>query len=338
MHSIDVEWVEPRDGGDEIYEYILQLASYEVKWQPDTDDFYDDFRPWRTVHEGTAKVMSFAIGGLKLGNRYKLRMRAKNSEGPSRWSDELELETPDPAPGEREPEVVPKSWLRMSVPDVMAECCEQAFADGRVRFGGSDFVLEMGTALQPHVGIVRNIFKIFAAMGTGAQSATEMSKFQFGKFCRDVGILDGKRRDGTSNGCKTMHMGEVDLLFQRVNAKNLQSRSKAWAAAQGLAEAAAADAEEIAAKIAEESGGLSRGKEEEDDGGSIDCMGQREFVTAIVRLAWQCFPKLSSIGARIHALLDTVVLPMLEKALEKNDPLAAVLDMPRCKAVRGPTP
>jgi hypothetical protein len=70
-----------------------------------------------------------------------------------------------------------------------------------------------------------------------------MSKFQFGKFCRDVGILDGKRRDGkpddcytiptlpsahcslgslltahcsllttlgTPNGCKTMHMGEVD--------------------------------------------------------------------------------------------------------------------------------
>ena len=35
----------------------------------------------------------------------------------------------------------------------------------------------------------------------------------------------------------------------------LPSRSKAWAAAQGLAEAAAADAEEIAAMIAEESGG-----------------------------------------------------------------------------------
>ena len=60
---------------------------------------------------------------------------------------------------------------------------------------------------------------------------------------------------GTPNGCKTMHMGEVDLLFQRVNAKNLVSRSKAWAAAQGLAEAAAADADEIAAMIAEESGG-----------------------------------------------------------------------------------
>ena len=72
-----------------------------------------------------------------------------------------------------------------------------------------------------------------------------------------------------------MHMGEVDLLFQRVNAKNLQSRSKAWAAAQSLAEAAAADADEIAAMIAEESGGVSRRASEEDYGGSIDCMGQR---------------------------------------------------------------
>ena len=30
MHSIDVEWLTPNDGGDEIYEYTLQLASYEV--------------------------------------------------------------------------------------------------------------------------------------------------------------------------------------------------------------------------------------------------------------------------------------------------------------------
>ena len=34
MHSIDVEWLTPNDGGDEIYKYTLQLASYEVKWQP----------------------------------------------------------------------------------------------------------------------------------------------------------------------------------------------------------------------------------------------------------------------------------------------------------------
>ena len=30
--------------------------------------------------------------------------------------------------------------------------------------------------------------------------------------------------------------------------------------------------------------------------------------------AWQCFPKLGSVGERIDALLNTVVLPMLEKA------------------------
>ena len=31
-------------------------------------------------------------------------------------------------------------------------------------------------------------------------------------------------------------------------------------------------------------------------------------------------------------------MAIFTQALEKNDPLAAVLDMPRCKAVRGPTP
>ena len=75
-------------------------------------------------------------------------------------------------------------------------------------------MLEMGEALQPHVAVLRSLFKLCASMGAGVQSATQMSKAQFGRFCRDVGILDGKRRDGTPNGCKTMHMGEVDLLFQ----------------------------------------------------------------------------------------------------------------------------
>ena len=55
----------------------------------------------------------------------------------------------------------------------------------------------MGEALQPHVALVRSIFKLFASMGGGVQSATQMSKAQFGKFCREVGIVDGKRRDGT---------------------------------------------------------------------------------------------------------------------------------------------
>ena len=31
-------------------------------------------------------------------------------------------------------------------------------------------------------------------------------------------------------------------------------------------------------------------------------------------------------------------MAIFTQALEKNDPLAAVLDMPRCKAVRGPKP
>ena len=38
-------------------------------------------------------------------------------------------------------------------------------------------------------------------------------------------------------------------------------------------------------------------------------------------------------GARISALVEEVIYPMLEKALENNDPMAAQLDMPRCKAV-----
>ena len=49
------------------------------------------------------------------------------------------------------------------------------------------------------MAVVRSLFKFFASAGAGVQSATQMSKAQFGKFCRDVGIIDGKRRDGTPN-------------------------------------------------------------------------------------------------------------------------------------------
>jgi len=56
-----------------------------VSRQADLNAFFDGFRPWRTVHEGPAKVMKHALAKLKPGNRYKLRMMCKNSEGDSPW-------------------------------------------------------------------------------------------------------------------------------------------------------------------------------------------------------------------------------------------------------------
>ena len=61
-------------------------------------------------------------------------------------------------------------------------------------------------------------------------------------------------------------------------------------------------------------GGRDRRDKGEEDDGDTENMDQREFVTALVRLAWQCFPKTGGIGARIGALLDTVVLPMTAEA------------------------
>ena len=85
-------------------------------------------------------------------------------------------------------------------------------------FEASDFVLQMGEALQPHVGLIRRIFKMFASMGSGVQSATEMNKSKFGNFCRNVGIMDGKKSDGTSNGCAKMNGGEVLGKHHRASA------------------------------------------------------------------------------------------------------------------------
>ena len=57
--SAEVMWEEPFDGGEEIYLYVLQMA-YDVKWQADLNEFFDG-RPWKTVHEGPAKVMRYTL-------------------------------------------------------------------------------------------------------------------------------------------------------------------------------------------------------------------------------------------------------------------------------------
>lgn len=331
--SAEVMWEEPFDGGEEIYLYVLQMSAYDVKWQADLNEFFDGFRPWKTVHEGPAKVMRHTLAKLKPGNRYKLRMMCKNCEGDSPWCDDVDFETEkEAAPGKKEDEIVPKSWLRISVPDVL-----QAHMD-LVGGAPADFVMELATALLPNVHEIRRIFKLFASMGVGAQSSTELSKIQFSKFCRECGLMDGKnKKTGKPNGFKAMNGGEIDLLFQRVNATNLQSRRASWQKAQDMMGDAADAADGAAESLAREAGASEDADLDKDKDANTPAgeggMAMKEFVCALVRLAWTGLGKYRGLGERLTVLLEQLVYPALAQALDTSDPVAVKLELPRCKAV-----
>ena len=74
-------------------------------------------------------------------------------------------------------------------------------------------------------------------------------------------------------------------------------------------------------------------KDKDDGSSGADGMAAKEFVQALVRLAWVGFPKLKGVGERLTTLIETLVYPSLEEALSQADPMAATLEMPRCKAV-----
>ena len=388
-YDCTVGWEEPEDdGGDEIYLYTLQVSRYDVRWEPSLGDLFDGFRPWETVHEGPAKVMEHALVGLLPDNTYRVRVSCLNSVGASGWSEPwLTFDTPSAegeGGGQAAARPVPKSWLRVPVPEVLMEHTKLT--------GGTadDFMLELAEALQvmmpppppcsptvwvvlplppprhirvmpqrpfaltsppppppllpprpplrpapphthtppllspqPHVQQLKAVFKMYAA-GTASNlsGGTEINGLQFGKFARDVGVSSGLNPlNGERNGLTAVQGVQVDLVYQKAIADEIHSRNAAWQAAQG-AQATAADA--VAAAV-----DAATTRVEKD----VSEMGCREFVGALIRLAWLQLPKLGGVGARLAAFLNRAVFPALVSRLQADDPMAEQLQRKRVRAI-----
>lgn len=72
---------------------------------------------------------------------------------------------------------------------------------------------------------------------------------------------------------------------------------------------------------------------EEDDGGAAS-MVLHEFVHALIRMAWECYPAPSAgIGHRLGALLERALLPSSAHLLDTRDPMEAELSSQRVQAI-----
>ena len=191
----------------------------------------------------------------------------------------------------------------------------------------------------------------------GQGQVGELSKQQFYRFVKDIGLVETSSKRAA--GAKLMNPGEVDLLFQRANMTNLQSRHSATdpqlpsvdkiirdmilrasvrpgdaaTAEEGAAEGGegaavnAAAAEEAAgeeAAEAEEEAALDVTLEEsdadDDDDGGVASMVLHEFVAAIIRLAWTIYALPGvGIGERLKMLFSKVIVPNCSEMIHVAD-------------------
>ena len=317
--SFVVEWDDPDDGGDEIFLYVLQLSEYHVKWQADANGFFDDYLEYVTVHEGPRKVHLKECTGLRPGNTHRLRLRARNAAGDSAWSDELLVQLDKSGRGGLAEESVPRSWLTGDYSDLIAQ---QRRKDAE--FGPQQFYAELASTLASvPPSKFKKIFKTYATIGVGQSSAKEMSNMQFVRFCKDMGLIE--REPGLTGTTlpKTRLLGrpEIDLIFQRANMTELQSRGASKAAAAAAAGGGAGGAggggagassskedESLAVEsLAATMGGIEDDGGDGDDDGGTSCMVIKEFVNALVRVAWTAYPGASGVGGKLGALFSVAI-------------------------------
>jgi len=130
--------------------------------------------------------------------------------------------------------------------------------------------------------------------------------------------------------------GDVDLVYQRCTAVNLQSRAKDFNTGKEMSAEVQEGVADIAEMLAE---GFGRdAKEEEKKGGAASGgkpgMTVKLFVSGLIRLAWRwCGFVDHGIGLRFRKLMDCVVLPALHELLNADDPLVNVLQGRRVLAI-----
>eukprot|EP00965_Chrysotila_dentata_P263289 6214805-Pleurochrysis_carterae.AAC.2 len=92
--SIQLRWEEPYNGGDPIYKYVLQMASYEVRWDEKKKVIFDGFCDFVTVQEYKYRTREVTVSNLQPDNEYEFRLAAANCMGESEWSLELKVRNP----------------------------------------------------------------------------------------------------------------------------------------------------------------------------------------------------------------------------------------------------
>jgi uncharacterized protein YqcC (DUF446 family) len=73
---------------------------------------------------------------------------------------------------------------------------------------------------------------------------------------------------------------------------------------------------------------------DDDDDGGANSMVLREFITAIIRVAWECYARSNTgVGTRLNALLERALLPGSSHLIDASDPMEAELSSRRVQAI-----
>ena len=213
QNSITVGWYPDTSEnavGITIYSYELEIAQYDVVWEGKS--FFDDYRPFERVHRGGPNVLEATVSGLRQENKVMCRVRAQSFSGYSDWN-ELVVSTLPPPSRQTEALPLPRKWLLVDVADLVTPHVAEVGGDPK------RFFLELASCFTPHVRAIRRLFLGWSRTGLVGQKSRPgtLSRQQFMKFCKEVGVCQGGGPMGKRSGAKLLTPNDVDRLFQRAN-------------------------------------------------------------------------------------------------------------------------
>ena len=359
------------------------------------------------------------VSGLRTDSKAMLRIRAQSYSGVGDWN-ELVVSTLPPPSKQVDALPLPRKWLQGDIGDLVPLHV--------LEVGGTPkrFFLEVGGCLMPHVRTIKRLFTAWSRAGLVGQKARsgELSRMQFAKFTKEVGLCQSGSPMCSRSGAKLLSTNDVDRIFQRANTDvrgnentrggmsnglgldhaavaKLCDEALEEMSAEGSVEADAGESElreklrPLFDQFDEDGSGsvstdevgkmakslnmeMSPGQLEElmieadpdgsgeiefeelvtvlkkqikegegsgmaalfkveatdDSDGGAASMVILEFINALIRMAWECYPAPSSgIGSRLNALLERAVMPGSAHLIESNDPMEAELRSKRVLAI-----
>jgi hypothetical protein len=203
--SITISWALPDDdGGDEIYESIVESSFYDVAWSNADGKLFDGMREFESWHRGrTANVRTASWDMLEPDNTYCFRVRCVNSIGISDPSPELTVRTLLPAERTDEGMELPPSWLRSDYSDLVRDQVAE-----RKLIDGATVLVELELVLADLAEEIHVAYKLFCMIGSKDVTALAMmQRQQFNDLVKAAELVDKHALNET----------QIDLVFLRSN-------------------------------------------------------------------------------------------------------------------------
>ena len=213
INSITVGW-RPASGQKSleisIYAYEMEMAIYDVVWEGNR--FFDGYRPFERVHKASASITETTLSGLMAETKVMLRIRAQSYSGFGDWN-ELVVSTLPPLSKQVDALPLPRKWLQVDVADLVPLHVMEVGGNPK------SFFMELASCFEPRVRAIKRLFTGWSRAGLVGQKvrAGELSRGQFSRFVKEVGLGFGGGAMCKRSGAKLLATNDVDRIFQRAN-------------------------------------------------------------------------------------------------------------------------